>query len=147
MSLRGESILQFGLQANHGFRCSVGDDGNLQIHVRLEDVIQIETPHASGSLDRSEYAGSYDDPEAEYENDPYNENSGYISTRIPVMVELGRIEVTTRELLQYQLGKVIPLGRSPYDPFDLYVKNKHVGQAVLEEVDGQLGIKIEDFYW
>lgn len=61
---------------------------------------------------------------------------------VPVVVELGRVELTADEVLCLRPGQLLELGRSPMDPVDLVVNGRLLAKGELVEIEGQLGVRI-----
>ena len=65
---------------------------------------------------------------------------------IPVQlsVELGSTQLPMKEVLQLEIGSVIPLDKQAEDPVDLYVNDKFVARGEVVVVDDHFGIKITE---
>lgn len=61
---------------------------------------------------------------------------------VPVIVELGRVQLTADEVIRLRPGQIIELGRSPADPVDLVVAGKLLAKGELVEIEGALGVKL-----
>ncbi|MEL6187305.1 MAG: type III secretion system cytoplasmic ring protein SctQ [Myxococcota bacterium] len=61
---------------------------------------------------------------------------------VPVVVELGRVELTAEEVVCLRPGQLLDLGRSPTDPVDLVVNGRLLARGELVEIEGQLGVRI-----
>jgi type III secretion system YscQ/HrcQ family protein len=59
-----------------------------------------------------------------------------------VAVELGRIRMTTAQVVRLRRGQMLRLPRGPNDPVDLVVNGKLFAKGELIEVDGELGIRL-----
>ncbi len=61
---------------------------------------------------------------------------------VPVVVELGRVELSADEVICLRPGQLLELGRSPTDPVDLVVNGRLLAKGELVEIEGQLGVRI-----
>lgn len=61
---------------------------------------------------------------------------------IPVVVELGRVQLTADEVIRLRPGQIVELGRSPSEPVDLVVAGKLLAKGELVEIEGALGVKL-----
>lgn len=59
---------------------------------------------------------------------------GVQETRIPVVVELGRTDITLRDIAELQTGDIVPLKKGPGTPLDILIK----GVKKLEGLPGTL---------
>jgi flagellar motor switch protein FliM len=59
-----------------------------------------------------------------------------------VAVELGRIRMSTAQVIRLKKGQMLRLARSPNDPVDLVVNGKLFAKGELIEVDGELGVRL-----
>ncbi|MCC6809295.1 MAG: FliM/FliN family flagellar motor switch protein [Deltaproteobacteria bacterium] len=60
----------------------------------------------------------------------------------PVVVELGRLKMSTSQVIRLKAGQILRLGRSPSDPVDLVVNNRIFARGELIEIDGELGVRL-----
>lgn len=60
----------------------------------------------------------------------------------PVAVELGRIRLSTAQVVRLRAGQVLRLARAATDPVDLVVGGKLFARGELIEVDGELGVRL-----
>ena len=105
----------------------------------------------SGSPDQSEYDPDLPAEEGGAPDDGYEEEApdnlqemGQIVGNVPVplVVELGRVECSARDVMYLRIGQILELRRSPYEPLDLVVNGRTLGKGELVEIEGQLGIRI-----
>jgi type III secretion system YscQ/HrcQ family protein len=61
---------------------------------------------------------------------------------LPLVVELGRLYLTVREIAALRRGQVIELGRTPSEPVALVVEGHVVGAGKLVNVEGEIGVQI-----
>ncbi len=61
----------------------------------------------------------------------------------PVVVELGRIRLNAAQVTRLKAGQIIRLPRGPNDPVDLVVNGKLFARGELIEVDGELGVRLQ----
>ncbi|HEY4238693.1 MAG TPA: FliM/FliN family flagellar motor switch protein [Kofleriaceae bacterium] len=57
-------------------------------------------------------------------------------------VQIGAARLSLREVAELSIGQVIPLGRSLTDPLDVHAAGRRIGQGVLVDIDGELGVRI-----
>jgi flagellar motor switch protein FliN/FliY len=59
-------------------------------------------------------------------------------TRVPIeiVVSVGKARPMVRDLLRLQRDSVLPLDRRVEDPVELYVGDRLIARAILEELDG-----------
>jgi len=64
---------------------------------------------------------------------------------VPVLVtvELGRLAVSARELLSLRVGHVLELDRTQGEALDVSVNGEAIARGELVEVEGRLGVRIE----
>jgi type III secretion system YscQ/HrcQ family protein len=60
----------------------------------------------------------------------------------PVVVELGRLKMSTAQVIRLKAGQILRLGRSATDPVDLVVNNRIFARGELIEIDGELGVRL-----
>jgi flagellar motor switch protein FliM len=60
----------------------------------------------------------------------------------PVVVELGRIQLSITQVARLRNGQILRLPRGPNDPVDLVVNGKLFARGELIEVDGELGVRL-----
>jgi type III secretion system YscQ/HrcQ family protein len=61
---------------------------------------------------------------------------------LPLVVELGRVSMTVRELASLRKGQVIELGHDPKDPVSLVFEGHVIGAGKLVNVEGEIGVQI-----
>jgi type III secretion system YscQ/HrcQ family protein len=61
---------------------------------------------------------------------------------IPLVIELGRLNMTVREIAELRQGEVLELGRSPTEPVALVVEGRVIGGGKLVNVEGEIGVQI-----
>jgi type III secretion system YscQ/HrcQ family protein len=76
-------------------------------------------------------------------NDNLQEAEGLLrDVPAPVVVELGRLKMSTSQVIRLKAGQIIRLGRSPTDTVDLVVNNRIFARGELIEVDGEIGVRL-----
>ena len=60
----------------------------------------------------------------------------------PVVIELGRLQMNTAQVIRLKEGQILRLPRSTQDPVDLVVNDKVFARGELIEVDGELGVRL-----
>jgi flagellar motor switch protein FliN len=63
-----------------------------------------------------------------------------------MIIELGRLHLTVRDLAGLRQGQVLELGRSADDPVNLVIENQLAGTGKLVNVEGEIGIQIAELY-
>ena len=68
----------------------------------------------------------------------------HMSADVPVhlVAVIGRTTVSVKEIMNYQMGQVIDLGRPPSETVDLVASGKLFARGELVEIDGKLGVRI-----
>jgi len=61
---------------------------------------------------------------------------------VEVVCELGRVTLSGRELLELRPGAVLPVGRPLAGPIDLSVGGRVIARGELVDVEGELGVRI-----
>lgn len=81
--------------------------------------------------------------EEEGEEEPLPESAAMLDdVSVPMVVELGRVEVSAADIVGLRPGQVIELSRAPGDAVDLVVDNRRIGKGELVEIEGELGVRI-----
>lgn len=105
-----------------------------QVHVDI-DTISIGPPApevTGGSMDES---GD--------ELDAIGEGAAMLEdVALPMVVELGRVHLSVRDLAGLRKGQVLDLGRSAEDPVHLVVEGRVIGTGRLVNVEGEIGVQI-----
>ncbi len=65
-----------------------------------------------------------------------------MDVRLPVAIELGRTEMTIRDILSLSSGSVVELNKLAGEPVDLYVNNKIVARGEVVVVDENFGLRV-----
>jgi flagellar motor switch protein FliM len=66
-------------------------------------------------------------------------------TQLPIRAELGRSEISIKEIKELHSGSIIELNESATDPIDVYVKDIKIATAKVVVIsDGNFGIRIEE---
>jgi len=61
---------------------------------------------------------------------------------LPIIVQLGEVKMSIKEIAQLQIEQVIELHKDPAAPVELYVEGKLLGRGELVDIEGELGVKI-----
>jgi flagellar motor switch protein FliN len=61
-----------------------------------------------------------------------------------VTVELGRTQMTLRQVLDLQPGSVVELDRLAGDPVDIFVNERIIARGEVVVVDDKFGVKITE---
>ncbi len=83
-------------------------------------------------------------PGAPMDEKPETGANAQLLGELPVEVacEIGRVTLSGRELLELRPGAVIPVGRPLSGPVDLTVGGRVVARGELVDVEGELGVRI-----
>ena len=137
----GNVLMRLGMGQNGGLRCSVVDDGD-HTHLRVIEILQQEQPQETSMTDGEE--GSLPADGEDYEaSDNLPETEGLLrDVPAPVVVELGRIKMSTAQVVRLRTGQILRLSRGSNDPVDLVVNGKIFARGELIEVDGELGVRL-----
>lgn len=75
---------------------------------------------------------------------PVAEESLHMSADVPVhlVAVIGRTTATVKDMMNYQMGQVIDLGRPPGETVDLVASGKLFAKGELVDIDGKLGVRI-----
>ena len=104
-----------------------------------------EVSHATAvdNVPGDEASHPHDAQAAEQTIDNLEQTEGLLGdVPAPVVVELGRLRMTTAQVIRLKQGQVLRLPRAPADPVDLVVNGKIFGKGELVEIDGELGIRL-----
>lgn len=61
---------------------------------------------------------------------------------VQLAVEVGRVEVSVRDILQMAPGTVMSIGRAAGEPVTLMLNGRPVGRAEIVDIDGDYGIRV-----
>ncbi len=61
---------------------------------------------------------------------------------VPVVVELGRIQMPLRDIIRLKEGETMSLEKSPIEPVDLTADDKVIAKGKLVDLQGKIGVKI-----
>jgi len=113
-----------------------------------EAIEEAEDTEETGNTDETEdtdeaaAASPAEDSPAE-EEDNLEETEGLLrDVDAPIVVELGRLEMNTAQIIRLKTGQILRLPRAATDPVDLVVNNKVFAKGELIEVDGELGVRL-----
>ncbi|MFP4055837.1 MAG: flagellar motor switch protein FliN [Candidatus Brocadiia bacterium] len=65
-----------------------------------------------------------------------------LDLEVPVVVELGRTEMTVEELLALKPGSILELDRMAGEPVDLVIRDHVVAQGEIVVVDESFGLRV-----
>lgn len=68
----------------------------------------------------------------------------HMSADVPVhlVAVIGRTTVSVKDMMNFQMGHVIDLGRPPGETVDLVASGKLFARGELVDIDGKLGVRI-----
>ncbi|MFH1874118.1 MAG: FliM/FliN family flagellar motor switch protein [Pseudomonadota bacterium] len=77
-------------------------------------------------------------------NQNFSEEVLAMSSDIPVQLVavIGKTTISVKDLMNYQMGQVIDLGRPPGETVDLVASGKLFARGELVDIDGKLGVRI-----
>jgi flagellar motor switch protein FliM len=122
----------------------VGRLHNEAEEVRLEILEMASQPQLQEEPMADDNTAADTEPDAESEvDDNLEETQGLLQDiETSVAVELGRLRMTTAQVVRLRRGQMLRLPRGPNDPVDLVVNGKLFAKGELIEVDGELGIRL-----
>jgi flagellar motor switch protein FliN len=65
-----------------------------------------------------------------------------LDVRMPVVIEIGRAQMTVQDVLQLAPGSVVMLDRAVGEPVDLYVSDRRFAQGEIVVVDDRFGVRV-----
>lgn len=131
----GNVDIRIGNGRNGGLEARLYDDLN---ETRLEITRIIVQHHAEGAP-MAEHSETNEQANA----DNLGETEGLLrDVDASVAVELGRLHLTTAQIVRLRTGQVLRLARAAQDPVDLVVGGKLFARGDLIEVDGELGVRL-----
>lgn len=74
----------------------------------------------------------------------FAEDMAQLSPDIPVNLAavIGKVKISVGDLMNYRIGRVIDLGRTPSEIVDVVANGRLIAKGELVEIDGKLGVKI-----
>lgn len=88
---------------------------------------------------------SGDGPEETQENGNGNNNLEFLmDVSLQVAVELGRTQMTIREVLSLTPGSVIELSKIAGEPVDILVNGKPMARGEVVVIDDMFGVRVTD---
>ena len=134
---RGSLFVRVGTGRNGGLRGQlINDEGHLKFE--LTDIIKQEHPLETSNMQDEESESPATEP-----TDNLAETEGLLrDVEAPVVIELGRLQLNTAQVVRLRAGQILRLPRNANDPVDLVVNNKLFARGELVEVDGELGVRL-----
>ena len=65
-----------------------------------------------------------------------------VDLQLPVAVELGRVNMMVKDILELGPGAVVELNKFSGEPVDIYVNNKKFAEGEVVVVDQNFGVRI-----
>ena len=65
-----------------------------------------------------------------------------LDVTMPVVIEIGRTQLTVQEVLQLAPGSVVTLDRAVGEPVDLFVSDRKFAQGEIVIVDDHFGVRV-----
>lgn len=142
-ALSGVADVRIGRGKNGTLRCNLlWRNGRLDLQI-AEIALQEEPQKMSDEDIPAEPADIEEGGEAAPIEDNLQESEGLLrDVPAPVVVELGRLKMSTSQVIRLKQGQILRLGRSPADPVDLVVNNRIFARGELIEVDGEIGVRL-----
>lgn len=125
----------------------VGWDGALY-HVRIEEFLKGDRAVNDESMQLGDGSESGDVlPEGvaapEMAEDASDGGAAVLEdVPLPLIVELGRLSLSVRDIAALRRGQVLELGRTPQEPVALVVEGHVIGAGKLVNVEGEIGVQI-----
>jgi type III secretion system YscQ/HrcQ family protein len=141
--LEGTAFVKLGTGLNGGIRgrlLNEGDQTRLEI---LEITIQEQPPEGAMVAEGDKAALGEASQGAEAPDNMAGTSGLLRDVPAPVVVELGRIRLNAAQVTRLRAGQIIRLPRGPNDPVDLVVNGKLFARGELIEVDGELGVRLQ----
>ena len=133
----GSVFVKFGSGQNGGIQGQLINEGG-QLRLQITEIVIQEQPLEATMTDSEEQAQHTTEPD---DNLPQTE--GLLrDIAAPVIVELGRLQMNTAQVIRLKTGQILRLPRGANDPVDLVVNDKLFARGELVEVDGELGIRL-----
>ena len=137
--LEGVAFIRLGTGQNGGLQGRLVNDGE-QSRIEILEITIQEQPPEGAMVREGEEAGDA----AAAAGDNIGETHGLLrDVPAPVVVELGRIKLSAAQVTRLKTGQIIRLPRGPNDPVDLVVNGKLFARGELIEVDGELGVRLQ----
>lgn len=124
---------------------AIEDSGETVNTEETEDTGDTEELEHTENLEDSEEAAaaSAEGYSPTPEEDNLEETEGLLrDVDAPIVIELGRLEMNTAQIIRLKSGQILRLPRAASDPVDLVVNNKVFAKGELIEVDGELGVRL-----
>ncbi|MHC4831642.1 MAG: FliM/FliN family flagellar motor switch protein, partial [Planctomycetota bacterium] len=127
--------------------------GGAKIHTRLTEygaplkvtIESIETEGAQRPESTNGNEAAMTEAQAGAPQEHVGEGVGMLdAVPMAMVIELGRLSMTVRDLAALRRGQVLELGSGADDPVNLVVDGHLVGQGKLVNVEGEIGIQIID---
>jgi len=65
-----------------------------------------------------------------------------LDVALPIVIEIGRTNMTLQEVLQLGVGSVVQLDRAVGEPVDIYVSDRRLAQGEIVLMGDQFGVRI-----
>lgn len=141
-SFTGEVLVKLGHGENGAVRGCVSADG-AGMRLTLSAIVVQESPQETDMADSDNNDEAGQGPEVTEAGDNLEQTQSLLrDVPAPVVVELGRLRLSTAQVMRLRAGQVLRLPRGPRDPVDLVVGDKVFARGELVEVEGELGVRI-----
>jgi flagellar motor switch protein FliM len=146
--VRGAAFVRIGTGDNGGLQCSIINDGT-QPRLQINQIIIQEKPAESVAPQPTDESMTDAEQPEEIElaptevEDNLEETEGLLrDVEAPIVIELGRLQMNTAQVIRLKAGQILRLPRGATDPVDLVVNDKVFARGELIEVDGELGVRL-----
>ncbi len=140
----GEIFVAFGNCKNGGLKAQLFTDASQPDQARLRVlsfVIQEHPLERDATMSDEQDPADASAPAAAEDN---LEQTEHLLRDIdaPVVVELGRLKLSTAQVVRLRAGQILRLTRGANDPVDLVVGGKVFARGELIDIEGEMGIKL-----
>ena len=70
------------------------------------------------------------------------EHQAVLNLEVPIIVEIGRTRMTTRQVMDLSPGKIIELPKSPDDELEMLVNNRTIGTGIAVKIGENFGLQV-----
>ena len=107
-----------------------------------------------GTVETSANAGEAGDAKVKVDRTQFSPISGadagknprninvLMDLELPIAVELGRVQMTVKDILELGPGSVVELNKFSGEPVDIFVNNRKVAEGEVVVVDQNFGVRI-----
>jgi len=111
--------------------------------VQTEEIAEETVPEPTQNTDNENSPAQSEVVNQEIDGDDGN-MSMLMGVQLKVAVELGRTNLSVKEVLDLQKGSVVELDRIAGDAVDLYINNTLIARGDVVVVDDKFGVRITE---